>query len=107
MTTGEIPRRLPWSAPVPWDVPDTDAGSWSGGWSDGLPGDPARPLPVLIGLQYLRASLRRRWMVLVVGALLGTLAGAAFPAVVPAGRSATTTLYLSHDPTADQARAMA
>ena len=46
-------------------------------------------------------------MVLVVGALLGTLAGAAFPAVVPAGRSATTTLYLSHDPTADQARAMA
>lgn len=40
MTTGEIPRRLPWSAPVPWDVPDTDAGSWSDGWSDGLPGIP-------------------------------------------------------------------
>jgi hypothetical protein len=89
--------------PTPAPVPDGQGGVSSGEVS--VPPD-ASPLPVLISLQFLRAALRRRRILLFLGALLGLLAGAAFPLVVEAGGSATATLFLSHDPSAEPARAM-
>ena len=83
--------------PAAWDAPDPD-------YDD--PSAPGRPLPTLVSLHFLRSSLRRRWPVVVVSAVLGLLTAAAFLVVFPVPHHAKAMLVLAHDPQADPERAI-
>jgi len=83
--------------PAPWDGPDYEPED---------PSAPGRPLPTLVSLHFLRATLRRRWVACVLSAVLGLLAAAAFLVAFPPSHQSNAVLVLAHDPQVDPARAM-
>jgi hypothetical protein len=62
--------------------------------------------PTLVSLHFIRSSLRRRWLVCVLCAVVGLLAATAFLAASPQAHTAKTVLVMSHDPEVDPSRAM-
>ena len=66
-----------------------------------------RPIPTLVSLHFVRAALRRRWLVCVLAGVLGLLAAAAFLVASTGSHTAKATLVLAHDPQVDPSRAMA
>lgn len=63
--------------------------------------------PGLVTLHFIRTAVRRLWFVWVTTAVLGTIVGAGFGFLVPPASTATTTLYLAHEPGTDPAAGMA
>jgi hypothetical protein len=62
--------------------------------------------PTLVSLHFISLSLRRRWFVCVLFAIVGLLAATAFLVASPQVHVAQTTLVLSHDSDADSSHAM-
>ena len=62
--------------------------------------------PTLVSLHFIRSSLRRRWFVCVLCAVVGLLAATAFLIASPQVHTAQTTLVLSHESDADSTHAM-
>ena len=60
-----------------------------------------RSNPTLVSLHFIRSSLRRRWPVCVLCAVVGLLAATAYLVASPQAHTANTTLVLSHDPEVD------
>lgn len=91
-------RPAPWNVPMTWNLPDAAPED---------PDAPVRPLAALVSFHYLRAAVRRRWLLCVLPAVLGVLLGVAFLVATPALPVATTTLMLSHDERVEASRAIA
>jgi len=87
-----------WSQSGSWNVPDDAPDD---------PGDQPRPLASLVSFHYLRAAVRRRWRVCASFAVLGLLLAAAYLVLSPTARTATTTLKLAHQESADPSGAIA
>lgn len=81
-----------------WEMDDTDPEEVV------LPGQAA---PALVSLLFMREALRRRRSWWVTAAMLGLLGATLFLVVIPPAHRANATVSLAHDPTADQAAAMA
>lgn len=64
-------------------------------------------MPLLVSLHFLRAALRRRWLLWTSFALVGLVLGVFLSVGVAAKSDATTTLLLAHDPGKDPTLAMA
>jgi len=80
-----------------WDIPDVSDDDQS----------PERATPTLVSLHFIRAALRRRWLVCVLSPLLGLLLAIAVLVAMPPSHKATASLVLAHDPQVDPSRAMA
>jgi capsular polysaccharide biosynthesis protein len=94
LSPGLAPRKMP----ATWNIPDAAPED---------PGDSVRPIAALVSFHYLRAAVRRRWLVCALFAILGMLFGAAFLVAVPDLPTATTTLKLTHEEQADSSSAIA
>ena len=81
-----------------WDVPAFD---------DDEQTSPTHPVPTLVSLHFIRAALRRRWLVCVLSAVCGLLMAMTYLVAFPQPHHAKAALVLAHQEGVDPTLAMA
>jgi capsular polysaccharide biosynthesis protein len=79
-----------------WDVPDVEEDEQAS----------EQPNPVLVSLHFIRTTLRRRWLVCALSAVLGLLMAVGFLVLFPQIHRATSSLVLGHEEGVDPSAAM-
>ncbi len=80
-----------------WDIPEVE---------DDDQGSPVQQSPTLVSLHFIRTTLRRRWLLCALSAILGLLMAVTFLVAFPQPHRAKSSLVLAHEEGVDPSLAM-